>query len=130
MTNKKTSSLNVPAIEKRREEIRKRKEELKNEFLNEVLDPQPIITSLLSSWATRKLIPGSSKSKLYAKDSFFYKKIVAKDPTGILSIAFQIAQNPVVAGFLSKTGKSWLYWQLFNLSLKLLKKTCNKKSNK
>lgn len=122
MANNKSDKFKSPAIEQRRAEIAQRKEALRREFMDEVLDPKPILSGLISGAATKFLLPSTNSSN---KNNFFYNKIVRKDPSGILPLLYDAGSHPLVAGFLARTGKSWLYWQLFNLSLRLIKKAVN-----
>lgn len=126
MTDHKSKKFKVPAIEARRAEIAQRKEALRQEFIDEVFDPKAIVSGLISSAATKFLLPAPKADGRAKKNNFFYKNIVSKDPSGILPIVYNASSHPLVAGFLARTGKSWLYWQLFNLSLRFIKKVVNR----
>lgn len=116
MSSNKTTFSYQDQIQARKLEIKNRCAQIENNFVNDLIQPQEILTDAALNIASAWLQKPSKKTSQQSTSKIF-KFIQSKDKTGLLSPVLDFIQIPMVQNFIAKTGKSWLKWQLFNLAV-------------
>lgn len=107
-------------IKLRKAEIEKRCAMIEKNFISDVVQPQALITDTAINFASDYLGKTLSKNSQQAKKGKILNFIQKKDKKGILNPVIDILSIPVINQFVSRTGKSFMRWQLFNLSVFLI----------
>lgn len=114
--------MSLEEIKARKAEIREQCKSIESNIVTDILSPSNIALGL-SSFAINKFInKGQSNKKTGVKSLLSFK-----DSGGvkIFDTAMNVISNPIVSAFLSKTKKSWVHWQLFNIGFFIAKKIYN-----
>lgn len=121
MPEKKKKAFTIKEIELKKAQIRHRCQQIEQEIIGEVFNPTTILTGIATGLAAKYLLPSGS-DEAHSKNTFLYKKVISKDKSGILPALYNVAKHPVVSRLFTRTRKSWIQWQLFNIGVFLVKK--------
>ena len=121
MPEKKKKAFTIKEIELKKAQIRHRCQQIEQEIIGEVFNPTTILTGIATGLAAKYLLPSGNDEEL-SKKTFFYKKVISRDKSGILPALYKVAKHPVVSRLFTRTRKSWVQWQLFNIGVFLVKK--------
>lgn len=111
----------IKEIQEKKAILRLKQAEVKSEIISTIFNPQAILTGIATAFASKYLKPQANKITI-EPTSYWYKNIISRDESGILGTAYSVIKHPVISGFLLRTRKSWIKWQLFSLGIFLIKK--------
>lgn len=116
---KQKKGMTLDEIKARKAAIKSSYKDIESNIVTDVLNPKNIALGLTSFAISKLTNKNSSNAPL---------RLISTNDNGrvkILDTAMNILSNPVVNAFLSKTKRSWVHWQLFNIGFFVAKKFYN-----
>lgn len=117
----------IQELNREQDRVKRITGKMESEWLDNILNPQQMALSLVTSFISRKKSSTGTGMNLFSGSKS--KKITGKNTAkgGLHNIAGSVmnyAKQPVVTGLAKKVGVSFLRWQAFNLAWFLGKKAC------
>lgn len=111
-------SLTLEEIKAEKERIRSEYHRLQKEIIADTFNPTNLIIGLATGLGGR-LLSGGKPASGRKKGLLSFTD---KGKINYIDTVSNILGNPLVSSFLTRTRKSWIQWQLFNIGLLLAKK--------